>query len=120
MKILFALVTSLLVLSPALAKAEAPQALLGEAHRAFFKSYCVECHNADKQKGKLRLDDISFDLNSIEKADRWQKILNTLKAGEMPPEDAKQPDKSAKTEFLDKLIQTPRHGDSTGVVKELV
>jgi len=106
MKIFFALVTSLLVLSPALAKAEAPQARLDEAHRAFFKSYCVECHNADKQKGKLRLDDISFSIDSIEKADRWQKILNSLNAGEMPPEDAKQPDKSAKTEFLDKLSHT--------------
>jgi hypothetical protein len=106
MKILFALVTSLLVLSPALTKAAAPQARLDEAHRAFFKSYCVECHNADKQKGKLRLDDISFSIDSIEKADRWQKILNSLNSGEMPPDDAKQPDKAAKTEFLDKLSRT--------------
>ncbi len=83
--------------------AEVPQARLDESQRAFFKDYCVECHNAKKQKGKLRLDDISFSIDSVEKADRWQKILNQLNSGEMPPEDAKQPERDRKTEFLDTL-----------------
>ena len=86
--------------------AEAPHALLDQKHRAFFKDYCVECHNEEKQKGKLRLDDISFVLDSVENADRWQKILNQLNSGEMPPEDAKQPERMAKTEFLDSLSHT--------------
>lgn len=88
------------------ADAAQPVAHLDESQRAFFKSYCVKCHNADKQKGKLRLDDISFELDTVEIADRWQKILNTLNAGEMPPDDEQQPDKSAKTELLDKLSHT--------------
>ncbi|MDZ4401730.1 DUF1588 domain-containing protein [Prosthecobacter sp.] len=86
--------------------AEPPHAQLDEKHRAFFKDYCVECHNAEKQKGKLRLDDISFAIESVENADRWQKILNQLNSGEMPPEDEKQPEASAKTEFLDALAGT--------------
>jgi hypothetical protein len=86
--------------------AEAPQARMDERHRAFFKDYCVECHNINKQKGKLRLDDVSFALDSIENADRWQKILNQINSGEMPPEDAKQPEKLAKTDFLDSLSST--------------
>lgn len=81
-------------------------ATLAESHRAFFKDYCVECHNEQKQKGKLRLDDISFTLDSVESADRWQKILNQINSGEMPPEDAKQPERVAKTEFLDSLSHT--------------
>lgn len=86
--------------------ADAPQARLDEKHRVFFKDYCIECHNEKKQKGKLRLDDISFALDSVENADRWQKILNQINSGEMPPEDSKQPEKLAKTEFLDALSHT--------------
>src|SRR5580704_17730437 len=80
-----------------------PQARLDESQRTFFKDYCVECHDAKKQKGKLRLDDISFSIDSVESADRWQKILNLLNSGEMPPDDAKQPVRDRKTEFLDTL-----------------
>ena len=86
--------------------AEPPKAIFDEKQREFFKSYCVRCHNAEKQEGKLRLDDISFAIDSVEKADRWQKILNQMNSGEMPPEDAKQPERVAKTEFLDLLSRT--------------
>ena len=86
--------------------AEPPHPSLNEKHRAFFNDYCTECHNEKKQKGKLRLDNISFALDSLENADRWQKILNQINSGEMPPEDAKQPERVAKTEFLDSLSHT--------------
>jgi tRNA(Arg) A34 adenosine deaminase TadA len=39
----------------------------------------------------------------VEKADLWQKVLNSINSGEMPPEDEKQPDPAAKTDFLDDL-----------------
>ena len=88
------------------AGAAVPPAKLDEKQRTFFKDYCVECHNAEKLKGKLRLDDIPFALETVERADRWQKILNQINSGEMPPEDAKQPDTKAKTDFLEALSQT--------------
>ena len=96
----------LLVFSPADAAADAPEATLDAKHRAFFKDYCLNCHNAEKQKGKVRLDDIAFTLDSVEKADLWQKILNSINAGEMPPEEEKQPDAAAKADFLDALSRT--------------
>jgi hypothetical protein len=83
--------------------ADAPQAALDAKHRAFFKDNCLSCHNAEKQKGKLRLDNIAFSVDMVEKADLWQKVLNSINSGEMPPEDEKQPDPAAKTEFLDDL-----------------
>lgn len=86
--------------------AEPPKAIFDEKQREFFKSYCIRCHNAEKQEGKLRLDDISFTIDSVEKADRWQKILNQMNSSEMPPEDSKQPERVAKTEFLDLLSRT--------------
>jgi hypothetical protein len=65
--------------------------------------HCIKCHGEEKQKGKLRLDDISFALDTVERGDRWQKILNQINSGEMPPEDAKQPDAKAKTDLLEAL-----------------
>ena len=97
---------AVLLISPVGLAAQPPHTRLEEKHRAFFKDYCVECHNEKKQKGKLRLDDIAFTLDSIENADRWQKILNQINSGEMPPDDAKQPERGAKTEFLDALSHT--------------
>jgi hypothetical protein len=88
------------------ALAEPPQALLDAKHRAFLKDNCLTCHNAEKQKGKVRLDDIAFTLDSVEKADLWQKVLNSINSGEMPPEDEKQPSPAAKTDFLDDLSRT--------------
>jgi len=97
---------TLTLLGTALARAAEP-ARFAEAQRAFFKDYCVECHGPAKQKGKLRLDDISFTIDSTAAADRWQKILNELNSGEMPPDEAKQqPDPGRKTEFLDALSHT--------------
>lgn len=94
-------ITPLLLASAAFAAA--PQASLDAKHRAFFKDNCLNCHNAEKQKGKVRLDDIAFSVDSVEKADLWQKVLNSINSGEMPPEDEKQPNPAAKTEFLDDL-----------------
>ena len=86
--------------------ADAPQAELDFKHRSFFKAYCLSCHNAEKQKGKVRLDDIAFTLDSVERADLWQKVLNSINSGDMPPEDEKQPEPGAKTDFLDDLSRT--------------
>jgi hypothetical protein len=86
--------------------AKPPQAVLDAKHRVFLKDNCLTCHNAEKQKGKVRLDDIAFRLDSVEKADLWQKVLNSINSGEMPPEDEKQPSPAAKTDFLDDLSRT--------------
>ena len=102
---LLALSLPLLLLAPLISAhaADAPQATLDAKHRAFFKDNCLSCHNADKQKGKVRLDDIAFSVDTVEKADLWQKVLNSINSGDMPPEDEKQPDPAVKTDFLDDL-----------------
>ena len=90
----------------AVSAAELPDAVMPERHRTFFKNYCVDCHNSETKDGNLQLDNISFALDSVEKAERWQKILNQLNSGSMPPKEAKRPDNEEKTEFLDELAQT--------------
>jgi mono/diheme cytochrome c family protein len=85
------------------AVAEPPRVAMPEKHRALLKEHCVSCHGAEKQKGKFRVDDLSFSLGDIETSEKWQKVLNQMNSGEMPPEEEKQPPNAAKTDFLDDL-----------------
>ena len=98
-----------------------PHAVMPEKHRALFKDNCVSCHNADKRKGKFRVDDLPFTITTVEAAEKWQKVLNAMNSGEMPPDDEKQPESGAKTDFLDDLanvmVAARRSlGDQNGVI----
>ncbi|WP_240914756.1 DUF1592 domain-containing protein [Roseimicrobium sp. ORNL1] len=92
-----------LVLGVAAFAEEPNSAAMSEKHRALFQGHCTSCHNADKQKGHFRVDDLPFTIKTVEDAERWQKVLNAMNAGDMPPEDEKQPESTAKTDFLDDL-----------------
>lgn len=81
----------------------APGAVMHERHRALLSEHCQKCHGAEKQKGKFRVDDLPFTVVDVESAERWQKVLNQLNSGEMPPEEEKQPEKVPKADFLDDL-----------------
>ena len=56
--------------------------------RAFIESNCTKCHNAEKKKGKLNLEDLG-DIGTDRI--RYATILEQLRAGDMPPEDEPQP-----------------------------
>ena len=55
----------------------------------FFKANCVKCHGPEKAKGKVTLHDLNGDLAGGKMLERWELILDVLKAGEMPPEEEK-------------------------------
>ncbi len=57
----------------------------------FLKTYCVECHGSEKQKGDRRFDELSAQLEGIAEAEAYQEILDQLNLAEMPPDDEKQP-----------------------------
>jgi mono/diheme cytochrome c family protein len=80
-----------------------PRAEMHAKHRAFLEEHCKQCHGPEKQKGKFRVDDLPFVIEDLQNAERWQKILNSLNSGEMPPEEEKQPPTEAKADFLDDL-----------------
>ena len=88
------------------AQAEKPQAILPEKNFDFLANYCLNCHDEEKQEGKVNLEDLDFNITSIEQAEHWQKVLAALNSGEMPPEDKKQPTNEEKANFLDDLAAT--------------
>ena len=93
----------LLAHSSASLSAEEPSVEMEAGHRAMLKEHCQKCHGEEKQKGKFRVDDLPFAIDSSEGAERWQKVLEALNSGEMPPEDEKPLPNGVKTDFLDDL-----------------
>ncbi|SVE35464.1 uncharacterized protein METZ01_LOCUS488318, partial [marine metagenome] len=75
-------------------------------HFALIESYCLDCHDGETQKGKVNLEALPFKVNTLEQAELWQKVLNAMNAGEMPPENKRQPKNEEKADFLDDLAQT--------------
>ncbi|MBI4626571.1 MAG: DUF1592 domain-containing protein [Verrucomicrobia bacterium] len=92
-----------------------------ERHRAFLEQNCLGCHGPEKQKGKFRVDELPLTISDLPTAERWQKVLNALNAGEMPPEDEAQPAPELKADFLEDLshvmVAARKHlGDQQGVI----
>ncbi|MDV6031519.1 MAG: DUF1592 domain-containing protein [Phycisphaera sp. RhM] len=88
-----------------LTQAAPPEARLPDKHRAFFKAHCLDCHDSETREGKVDLETLPFRITTIEQAELWQKVLNALNAGEMPPEDSEQPGNIEKADFLDDLAR---------------
>jgi len=60
-----------------------------ETVHPFIETYCFNCHGAEKQKGKLDLRPYSTREAVASGYRQWEVVLEKLKAGEMPPEEAK-------------------------------
>ena len=89
-----------------LSRAAPPEAIFPDKHQAFLRAHCLDCHDSSTQEGKVDLEKLPFRITNIEEAERWQKVLNVLNSGEMPPEDSEQPDNTEKADFLDDLAKT--------------
>ncbi|MCX7423676.1 MAG: DUF1592 domain-containing protein [Planctomycetia bacterium] len=57
----------------------------------FFQTYCLRCHNAQKQEGKFQLDTLSRDFADQAVAQRWSEVVFRMNSGEMPPKKEPQP-----------------------------
>ncbi|MDG1324437.1 MAG: DUF1592 domain-containing protein, partial [Opitutales bacterium] len=81
-------------------------AIVPEKHLDLMFTYCMDCHDADTQKGKVNLEDLPLEVDTLQNAELWQKVLDVLNSGEMPPENKKQPESVAKADFLEDLAKT--------------
>jgi hypothetical protein len=73
--------------------------------RGFFTANCLACHAGGDTDSGVRLDDLPIEMTSVETAERWQKVLNVVNSGEMPPADRPRPEATAKTEALAAISQ---------------
>ncbi len=63
-----------------------------DAVKPFLEKHCIHCHGPEKQKGKLRLDDLAGDFLDSESAGKWIEVMDNINLGDMPPEDEPVPD----------------------------
>ncbi len=97
-------------------------ATLPAKHAEIIEEYCLDCHDAFTEEAEVNLEDLNYNLaHDIQTAELWQKVLNVLNSGEMPPEKEKQIPDSAKASLLDDLssnivIARSILGDSGGVI----
>jgi hypothetical protein len=76
---------------------------VADATPSLLAAHCFDCHGPDDPQASFRVDTLARSIDTVEMAERWQKVLNALNSGEMPPKDSKQLEPAAKIELLDDL-----------------
>ena len=72
----------------------------------FLTKHCADCHGADAQEGDIRFDQfkdagaVAADLKT------WQKTIEMLRSGAMPPEDVDQPSDADRRKVVHWIEQT--------------
>ncbi|MFT5124655.1 MAG: mono/diheme cytochrome c family protein [Verrucomicrobiales bacterium] len=84
----------------------------------FLSKHCYECHDADSKKGELDLTALPFDVSKPEDFNRWVKIHDRIRSGEMPPKKKTRPpaeEQAAVTAWLKTaLIKADRDRQAAG------
>ncbi len=57
----------------------------------FLKSYCLTCHGAKKSRGEVTLHEMRTDPKDVKAVAHWERVLEQLEIGMMPPEKSPQP-----------------------------
>lgn len=68
--------------------------------KPFLTQYCQGCHGAKKQKAKFFLHDIDGQVTNRKDVERWEKILELVSLGDMPPPDEAQPTKAQREQLV--------------------
>ncbi len=85
-------------------------ALADEPFETFLKTHCISCHGPDKEKGDLRIDQLSRDFTLGVDTHHWAEVIENINAGEMPPEDEPQPSQEEIAAFVAKLDTRIKEG----------
>lgn len=81
-----------------------------EPFEAFLETHCVRCHGAEKEKGDLRVDQLSRNFRLGEDSHLWAEVIDRINGGEMPPEDEPQPKQEEIATFIAKLDSRIKEG----------
>lgn len=61
------------------------------AVKPFLNLYCVKCHGAERQQGRLRLDTLPDTFADPATKAKWTEVVKALNSRQMPPTSEKQP-----------------------------
>ena len=83
----------------------------------FFQTYCLRCHNAQKQEGKFRLDTLSRDFADQTVAQQWAEVVFRMNSGEMPPKKEPQPKPQELGQAIDWLSTRITEGEAARMAR---
>ncbi|MCM8530740.1 MAG: DUF1592 domain-containing protein [Lentisphaeraceae bacterium] len=93
-----------------------PFTLFAESHiDKLFTDYCISCHGPDKQKGKVRLDNLDIANNHK----LLESLVAVLEEKEMPPRKKKQPSSDLAEAALIQLQDMIKAKKTTSTLKRL-
>lgn len=82
--------------------------------RAFLQGHCADCHEGEFGEADFAWQSIG-DAVTAENFKQWTRVLDRVASGEMPPEDAEQPEDDSVAQFIRQteahLIDFQRHRD---------
>lgn len=73
----------------------------------FVKQYCLECHDADSKKAGLDLSALKFEPTDPKSLEKWVKVHDRVRDGEMPPPKKTERPKPADVDSFLKSIAGP-------------
>jgi hypothetical protein len=80
---------------------------------AFFAKYCVNCHSGEKPKADLKLTQFTDNASLLKDRKTMARVVEVMKAGEMPPPNKPQPKGTEKDDFLKLTAAVYDHSDKT-------
>lgn len=69
----------------------------------FLKTHCYECHGSDRQENELRFDTLSRDLANKDQIETWQRVLDQIREGNMPPSSRPRPNAAERRGVIERL-----------------
>ncbi|HEX7859201.1 MAG TPA: DUF1592 domain-containing protein [Verrucomicrobiae bacterium] len=90
--------------------------------RPVLERYCFSCHDAETKKGELNLERFTSVKEVWGDTEVWQKVVEQVSLGEMPPMDKRQPSAEERKRFLESIqrilgeVAEARAGDPGPVV----
>ena len=84
-----------------LVNAQSPQQVFVKDIQPIMRTYCYDCHNAELQEGKVRLNNLNPDLIRARTPPTLAPCMDMINQGDMPPEDAEHPDEATLEKLTD-------------------
>jgi hypothetical protein len=81
-----------------------------EPFDAFLEIHCLRCHGPEKEKGDLRIDQLSRDFKLGADTHHWAEMIEQVNSGEMPPKKEKQPTQAEMAAFVTSLDARIKEG----------
>ena len=79
----------------------------------FLAAYCYSCHTGDQPAADLPLNSFTDNRSLVENRAIWDRVLDMVETGQMPPTDAEQPSIETSEAFVARIEAIFEHADRT-------